>query len=182
VLFGTFVPLPCVVLAVLTAAAGAYTDFRRGHIPNGLTFGALALGVVLQAVFAEHPAQGVLTALLGALLCGLVPWVFFKLSAMGGGDVKLFAALGALLGAYHGIEALFLSCCATTVFALARLAWYGRLLSVMTNTLFLALNPFLPRRWKRDLSSDLLTQVRFGGGILAGTTISALYTLPFSYL
>ncbi|MBI5512357.1 MAG: prepilin peptidase [Deltaproteobacteria bacterium] len=181
-LFGTFVPLPCVILAVVAAAIGAYTDFRRGHIPNWLTFGALGLGVVLQAAFSESHAQGALAALLGAFLCAIFPWVLFKRDAMGGGDVKLFAALGALLGAYHGIEAQFLACCAATVFALARLAWYGRLLSVMSNALFLGLNPLLPRRWKRDIAPDLLTKIRFGGGILAGTAIAALYTLPFSYL
>ena len=43
-------------------------------------------------------------ALAGAILCGLTPAIMFWKGAMGGGDLKLFAALGALCHPMIGIE------------------------------------------------------------------------------
>jgi prepilin peptidase CpaA len=167
-------PVVCVAVSVVASAVAAYTDFRTGQIPNWLTYGAALVGLVLQAVGPEGVVRGLLSAVAGMAVCGLMPFLLWRKGALGGGDLKLFVAIGALLGYFHGIEAQFLAYCAGALFALARLAWHGKLLAVLANSLFLAFNPILPRKWRRTIEPSALHMIRFGGAMLAGTTLAAV--------
>lgn len=193
-----YLPQLCVILCVAIAAIGAWTDYRTRQIPNWLTFGGIALGVALQALLGhrgiemaqfggETAVGGIVHALLGAVVCGLPLWVLFRKeieredgtmdTVSGGGDVKILAAMGALLGLYYGLELEFLCLAATSVLTLARLAWHGRLLRVLSNALFLALNPILPKKWRRRITAELLHKVRLGVPILLGTVMFAVHRL-----
>jgi prepilin peptidase CpaA len=82
--------------ALIIGAAACATDLHSRRIPNWLTFGAAALA------FAFHYATGGPEAVRMATT-GWVTGLFlfmpiFVLGGMGGGDVKLLAALGAWLG------------------------------------------------------------------------------------
>lgn len=78
-------------------------DWRTRKIPNFLTLGGVALGLALHG--ATGGIRGAGFALLGAALCAALPLVQFARGEMGGGDVKLFAAVGALAGASVGFDA-----------------------------------------------------------------------------
>jgi prepilin peptidase CpaA len=82
--------------ALSVASVAAVIDVRSRRIPNWLTFGTLVLGVVINAWL--HGFSGALTAIAGAGLGAALLLPFYLLRAMGAGDVKLLAALGALLG------------------------------------------------------------------------------------
>ena len=84
------------VLALLAASIGLLTDLRTRRIPNWLTASALIAGLLVN-LFLGGP-QGVLSALAGAGLGFLLLIPFYAIRAMGAGDVKFLAALGALLG------------------------------------------------------------------------------------
>lgn len=84
-----FLPL----LAVLIWAA--VQDFRTRRIANYLTFPLLAAGVA-RAIVAGGGA--VEQCMLGILLGFGLTFVLFAMRALGGGDVKLLAAIGAWLG------------------------------------------------------------------------------------
>ncbi len=106
------------VLIVFLAVA-SYTDFTRITIPKGLTVLMLGVGVVFNVVrgawlgardvpvWQFHPSpwlgavDGLLFALAGFGLCLLVFVGLWVLGIAGGGDVKLFAALGGWLGPRH---------------------------------------------------------------------------------
>lgn len=96
----------CLVVVVISALS----DIVTHRIPNLLTLGGLAVGVVIHgaAGFVESGVTGSLrsmgAALLGAVLCGLIPFFAWKKGEMGGGDVKLFAAIGALVGLSIGFD------------------------------------------------------------------------------
>lgn len=84
------------VVALGVAMAAVATDTRSGLIPNRLTFPAIAGGLAFHSWVngwggLGFSAQG---AALGLALLGLP----FLLGGMGAGDVKLLAALGALVG------------------------------------------------------------------------------------
>jgi prepilin peptidase CpaA len=82
---------------VLTASAWAVREDLLSHrIPNALTGPLLALGIVFQC--ASNGWTGLGDALAGAALGLAMLMPFYVLRAMGAGDVKLLAALGAWLG------------------------------------------------------------------------------------
>ena len=77
----------------LVAAAG---DLRTGRIPNLLTFGAAAGGLLFSTLHAGLPGLG--AAGLGYLVGVATFFPLFAVGGMGAGDVKLLAAFGAWLG------------------------------------------------------------------------------------
>jgi prepilin peptidase CpaA len=83
-------------LAVLTVIAACVTDVSASRIPNALTFGAAALAVVFHV--AAPAGLGVTHATLGLVVGLAVFFPLFALGAMGAGDVKLMAAVGAWVG------------------------------------------------------------------------------------
>jgi prepilin peptidase CpaA len=84
------------LFAMATSVTACVWDLRTRRIPNALTFSAALLGLLVQ-LFVAGPG-GALTAV-GGWAVGLLLFLpFFMLGGMGGGDVKLLAALGAFLG------------------------------------------------------------------------------------
>jgi prepilin peptidase CpaA len=88
--------MPFEVLPAAVASVAAVIDVRWRRIPNWLTFSALVGGLVLNLMRFGPP--GGLVALGGAALGLGVLVPFYAIRAIGAGDVKLLAALGALLG------------------------------------------------------------------------------------
>lgn len=143
-------------------AAAALTDFRTGLIPNWLTLPSLALAPLAQLIAVGPGACG--GALLGALACALVPLVLFGLNAIGGGDVKLFAALGALAGTAVGLEIQVLGYALASVWALTALAYRGALWATLARALGLLLRPL--RRGRS--AQESMHGVRLGVPVLVG--------------
>jgi prepilin peptidase CpaA len=84
-----------VLLLVVTVVA-AYFDLRWRRIPNWLTVTGVLGGLVLNALLLEW--SGLRLSVLGAGLALLVYVPLFALRAMGGGDLKMMAAVGAITG------------------------------------------------------------------------------------
>ena len=160
-------------LALCVAATAAFCDWRRGEIPNWLTQPVLVLapsgyGLAFGIEYALH-------SLAAGLLGGLVPYLLFRRGAMGGGDVKLFGALGAVMGfdLLLGVEVQLAACAAALVVASAALVWKGALTSTLNNALVVALGPVLPRRWRREPCNALAVPIRMGGPVFAATVFLA---------
>jgi prepilin peptidase CpaA len=81
---------------LVVAAVACVTDIRTRRVPNGLTFCAAAAGVAFSLLAAGWPGAGMSVA--GWLVGCAIFLPFFALGGMGGGDVKLLAAIGAWLG------------------------------------------------------------------------------------
>ncbi|WP_165842199.1 A24 family peptidase [Paenibacillus xerothermodurans] len=109
------------------------TDITKQKIPNYLTASGCIIGVLLHWWLAG--ISGAAYALLGTAL-GFIPlFILYLINAVGAGDVKLFAALGALVGTefvlqsvmYSLIYAALISC----VILLCRWEWEERGLAIM---------------------------------------------------
>ncbi len=157
-----------VVLGV--ALIAAFTDVREGLIPNWLTLTALVVAPIVHGVI--DGTRGLLASVMGLLICSLVPLIIFYRKGMAGGDVKLFAAIGAIGGYELGLEVQLLALVCASIYALGQLAWNGRLLHSLTNSLFLGLNPVLPKRYRRSMSTALMHRIRLGAAILLGALIA----------
>ncbi len=108
--------------AALGLLAVAVIDWDTFLIPDELSLGLLALGIALSPINAllSSPAAGawwhpILLSLRGAAVGFAVCWgvaeigeLLFKKEAMGGGDVKLLAAIGAWSGGTGAFDALML--------------------------------------------------------------------------
>lgn len=153
----------------------------EGEIPNSLSFGALAIAPIAWFVYGWKVAgvkiglEAAGFSILGALTCALVPLFMMRAGAMGGGDLKLYLALGAILRPLVGIEAEFYSFAAAAILAPARLAWEGKLFKTLGNTVTLALNPLLPKDKKREIPVEAMTWMRLAPAIALGTLIATIF-------
>lgn len=96
----------------------ALTDAREYIIPNEFTYGGLAIGLVLSAA---GGLDSVLSALIGGLVGFGILWLVgiagrwaFKEEAMGGGDIKMMAMVGAFVGWQGVLLTIFLGALAGT--------------------------------------------------------------------
>jgi prepilin peptidase CpaA len=108
------------LLAGGVGIAACIDDLRRRQISNWIPGSAFAGGLVLQT--AQHGWRGAGSALLGTLAGAAVFLIFYLLGGMGGGDVKLMAGFGALLGVKQLFEAALWTAGCGGVMALAVIA------------------------------------------------------------
>lgn len=84
-------------LLVPLAAVIAYYDVRYRRIPNAFVLAAFSGGVLMNTIVGGW--QGIYSSLGGCLLGFVLMFILHVFGAMGAGDVKLFAAIGAVTGA-----------------------------------------------------------------------------------
>jgi len=116
----TFVTVCCVV------------DIRTRRIPNVLSGGVAVAGIVLNVLFAGW--CGLSHSLVGAVAGAAVLFVPFALGGIGGGDVKMAAAVGALLGPSLVLAMLAIGMMTGGVITMAQLALLGRLREKLAST------------------------------------------------
>jgi prepilin peptidase CpaA len=72
-----------------------------------------------------------------------------------------------------GIEAELYAFVAAAIVAPARLAYEGKLLRTLGNTLALATNPLRPKSKRKELPPEMMASMRFGPAIFVGTLLAA---------
>jgi prepilin peptidase CpaA len=108
-------------IAIGVGLAAVMDDLGRRHIANWIPAAALAGGFGWH--IGKNGWQGALTALAGAAVGFLVFLIFFLLGGMGGGDVKLMAGFGALLGTGRLLEAALWTAGIGGIMAMTILGW-----------------------------------------------------------
>ncbi len=127
----TMTPGREIVLAVALLIC-LVTDLRSKLIYNWVTVPAMVLGLTLSAW--EGGWAGLGDAAIGLLVCGGVMLLPFLAGGMGGGDVKLLAAVGALGGAGFGLRTTVYACAVGAAISLALMVRHGRLLRGLKGT------------------------------------------------
>ncbi len=138
--------LPVAVEGVLagTVLAAAATDLRSRNIPNALTLGAAAVGFALNTWL--HGWAGLKFAAMGFGLAALIFLPLFLMRWLGGGDVKLMGAVGALAGAQNLLAVFILDAVLGGVVAIGVILVKGKLLRTLKN---------LPRIFSKDRPAEL---------------------------
>jgi prepilin peptidase CpaA len=111
-------------LVLTLGCLAIFEDLRCGHIPNWINLGAFVIAVLYQTFWRGW--EGLLLAAAGTAIGFAIFLPFYCLGGRGGGDIKLMAAFGALLGPSQILVAALLSALIGGLLAAAMLAWNRR--------------------------------------------------------
>ena len=128
------------LLAMLLVAAIYDVRFRR--IPNWITVTGAAMGLVLNAFLFGPPGSwfslaGVWFSLRGLGLGFGVYFLLYVIRAMGAGDVKLMAAVGAMVGWQDWLGIFVVTAVLGGAMALILMASHGRIRKTLWNVVFI---------------------------------------------
>lgn len=171
------------IAALLVAGIAAAYDWRSGHIPDAVSYVPLVLAPIAHAGLAwktipnctlsDSLMEGGIS-LAGVVVCSIMPLLMFRKNALGGGDVKVFAALGALGQVSLGVEMQLYAFVLAAIIAPARIAYEGNLGRTLKNSGTLLANAFLPPERKKPIDADSVTWFRLGPCIFLGTLLTAI--------
>jgi prepilin peptidase CpaA len=119
--------------AALVASLGGVSDLRSARIPNWLTYSGLSAALVLR--FAVLGWVGLKSGAAGMLAAGGLFLILFVMGAMGGGDMKLMAAIGAWVGSTHVVAILLTAAMAGGLLAVVYIIFGGGIRRTFWNLL-----------------------------------------------
>jgi prepilin peptidase CpaA len=90
------VPAAALLVLAVVLAVGVYVELRERRIPNWLTLTGMGLGLLIGYL---HGTTAFWVSLGGLAIGFGFLFIFYVFGGLGGGDVKLMGAAGALLGA-----------------------------------------------------------------------------------
>jgi prepilin peptidase CpaA len=160
----------------VTSAIAAVTDLRTRTIPNWVTLPLPPLGIVVHGISLGF--DGLWIATLGCLVCFAPAYFLFARGALGGGDVKLFAGFGALLGAREGLELQLTAFVLVALYALWVTTWRGRFGALLRSSCQASLYLLAPGRFRRPEGETYESvEMPMGAAILIAVLAVALRAL-----
>ena len=138
-----------------------YMDVRYRRIPNKQVLMILLGGIALNSFFGAWP--GFLASVLGMAMAFGLMFILHAFGTMGAGDVKLFAAIGAVLGSSLVVQTFLIVAVTGGVLAIFKMVYMRR------------------------AAATMLRVVQFFVGFLPGQTVPRFsvpadrnYTLPYA--
>jgi len=166
--------------ALISAFLGAVSDVRARRIPNGLSYGSLAIALALRSVLGSW--RGLEQALGGMLVGGGIFFVLFLAGGMGAGDVKLMAAVSAWAGLRQSGSLLLATALAGGILAAVYMVSYRRVASTVVNAgqlLRFHVTSGIKPHPELNLEGQTSLRMPYGLAIAAGTLYLFLSTAPF---
>jgi len=165
------------ILAIIMLSAAlliaTITDLRSQRIPNWLTFTLILSG------FAAHFVFGGLDGLKiagGGFGVGFIAMAIpFFLGAMGAGDVKLMAGIGAWLGAPATMTAFMFTCIAGGLYALVLLVFRRDIMKAVLANVYNVASIFVATRkfnFSPTANGQAMPRLCYGVAIAAGTLLA----------
>lgn len=168
-------PLIIATLIILLLIA-AWQDSRHYRIPNALVFPGAIIGVLLHTLLPQElGGLGILTSLagLGVGLAVLLP--LYLLRAMGAGDIKLMAMIGAFVGPASMLSVTLYILLAGGVLAIGVVLLRGKLSRLMDNLKIMLLMRLAGSSMASLPASGMLPEsagkLPYGVAIAAGTLV-----------
>ena len=160
-----------IALLVPLAIIIAYYDVRYRRIPNAFVLATLISGLAINAMFGG--LQGVLGSFAGCGIGFVLMFMLHVFGAMGAGDVKLFAAIGALTGVHLILPTFLVVVLTGGLLAIISIIRAGLLITTMQRVLQILVG-LLPG-WempKFAVPEDRRYTIPYGVAITLGSIIS----------
>jgi prepilin peptidase CpaA len=149
----------------------AYYDVRYRRIPNAFVAATLTAGVCMNAIFAGLP--GVIASLGGCAMAFALMFMLHVFGAMGAGDVKLFAAIGAVTGSQLVLPTFIVVILTGGLLAIVSMIRAGKVMTTM-HRVFQIFVGMLPG-WQMPrfaVPTDRKHTIPYGVAITMGSIIS----------
>jgi prepilin peptidase CpaA len=165
---------------LVLVSIGGWSDLATRRIPNWLNLSGLILGIGLNTFLQQ--GAGFKLAFTGLALALLIYFPLYLIRAMGGGDVKFMAAMGAIIGPENWWTVFLITAVLGGIASLCLVVVRGRLhvtlvnLSTITTELLHARMPF-----RKDPSLDIHDRRAVGLPHAAVIAVSAMIWLAFLY-
>lgn len=160
-----------ITLLLPLAVIITYYDVRYRRIPNAFVLATLAAGIAINAIFSGF--AGITASLGGCALGFVLMFLLHIFGAMGAGDVKLFAAIGAVIGAQLVVPTFIVVIITGGLLAVVSVIRAGMLVSTMHRVLQILVG-LLPG-WqmpKFAVPTDRKHTIPYGVAITMGSLIS----------
>jgi prepilin peptidase CpaA len=164
-------PIVHIALLVPLAIIIAYYDVRYRRIPNAFVLATLTGGLAINLIYAG--LGGVLTSLGGCALAFIPLFILHIFGGMGAGDVKLFAAIGAVVGTSLVMPTLLIVVLTGGVIAVYSMIRNGTVRATMQRVLMILVG-LLPG-WQMPrfaVPADRRHTIPYGVAIMLGSLIS----------
>jgi prepilin peptidase CpaA len=163
--------LVSIALLLPLAIVIAYYDVRYRRIPNAFVLAALAGGIAVNSIFGG--LAGLYGSLAGCVLAFALMFMLHVFGAMGAGDVKLFAAIGAVTGAHLVLPTFVIVILTGGVLAVVSIVRAGVVVTTMHRVLQILVG-LLPG-WEMprfSVPTDRRHTIPYGVAITIGSIIS----------
>jgi prepilin peptidase CpaA len=167
---GPLVIVSCALLIPL-AVIITYYDVRYRRIPNAFVLATLVSGLVINIIFGG--LQGAMASLGGCIFAFTLMFVLHVFGAMGAGDVKLFAAIGAVMGTQLVLPTFFVVILTGGLLAVCLMLRTGAIRTTMQRVLQILVG-LLPG-WQMPrfaVPADRRLTIPYGVAITFGSLIS----------
>jgi len=131
-------PIIIQVYVLVVAIPAAIFDLRQRRVPNWLTLPALLVAIALNVVL--YKTAGFTWSLAGFGLALVIYFPLYALRAMGAGDVKLMAAIGAAVGGANCLAIFFITAVTGGIAGMIAAAARGRVRKTLHNLWFIVLS------------------------------------------
>jgi prepilin peptidase CpaA len=159
------------LLLIPLAAAISYYDVRYRRIPNKLVLVALLGGLVANTLI--NGWSGARSSLLGCLFAFGLMLILHLFGALGAGDVKLFAAIGAVIGAQLVLPTFVIIVLTGGILALITTLRVGNLKETAARVGYIFYSVLFSLRVPRyALPTDKNQTIPYGVAITMGSLIS----------
>lgn len=163
--------LAIAVLLVPMAIIIAYMDVRYRRIPNRLVLLTFVGGLLLNTISAGR--DGLIASLAGSAIAFGLMFFFHAFGTMGAGDVKLFAAIGALVGSSLILPTLLVVALTGGVLAMFKMVYSRRVTATMFGVLQFFYGLLPGQRVPRfEIPADRSYTLPYGLAICGGSCIA----------
>jgi prepilin peptidase CpaA len=176
----TQLPNSLAMILIALVITAAIWDLRLRRIPNWLSLSGILAGIALNSFLFGFTG---LKASLSGMAAGFgIYFVLYLFRAMGAGDVKLMAAVGAFVGPGNWIVIFLITALLGGLIALSVLVWRKRMRKTLENVLFIVSEMMhfrAPYMAREELSVKSQRALTLPHGAVIGLGCIVFVSLPF---